>query len=156
MKAFKTEVVELWPTLPNIQGFVRISTKLNSWRSLSLGCPKPKIFTINKPTVEQSGTHSWKSRPHNNLWHLEFYLTTQTKIFSCNKANHRFFSFECSRLLGKTHHQKDRVLSQNALYQVSKLIESADSAVRKEVFDVIEDYAVNRWHLKYSLSSQPE
>lgn len=49
------------------------------------------------------------------------------------------------RLLGKTQHQKDRVLSHNALYQVGKLIESEDSAVRKEVYEVIEDYAVHRY-----------
>lgn len=49
------------------------------------------------------------------------------------------------RLLGKTQHQKDRVLSHNALYHVCKLIESEDTAVRKEVYEVIEDYAIHRY-----------
>lgn len=36
-------------------------------------------------------------------------------------------------------------MSHNALYHVGKLIESEDSAVRKEVYEVIEDYVVHRY-----------
>ncbi|XP_062589847.1 uncharacterized protein LOC134251443 [Saccostrea cucullata] len=79
-----------------------------------------------------------------NIHRTDFIETLVTRMETTENVHHQQTYCRAIRLLGKTQHQKDRILSHNAVYQVCKLIECADASVRKEVCEVIEDYALNR------------
>ncbi|XP_061189740.1 uncharacterized protein LOC133197639 [Saccostrea echinata] len=74
----------------------------------------------------------------------DFIETLVTRMETTENVHHQHTYCRAVRLLGNTQHQKDRILSHNAIYQVCKLIECDDASVRKEVCEVIEDYALNR------------